>query len=96
MTPFDGSTYDPTLDRQRLTTLLGRVQRLMSDNRWRTLSEVQTACGGTEASCSARLRDLRKDEYGGFEVERRRVGRPVEGRFEYRVLARTGQMSFFT
>lgn len=79
---FDGSTYDPLLDKDRLATLLGRVFSLMADGRWRTLAEIQGRVGGTEASVSARLRDLRKARCGSYTVEHRRV---AGGLWEYRL-----------
>jgi hypothetical protein len=72
---FDGRTYDPKLDRERLRTQLERVFSVMKDGRWRTLDMIRSLCGGTEASISARLRDLRKPRFGGFEVERKRAKR---------------------
>ncbi len=77
-------------DLPRLKTLLERVQRLMVDEQWRTLDEIRCACGGSEASCSARLRDLRKR---GFEVERQRV---TAGLWKYRVLQPHGQRRLFS
>lgn len=85
MSRFDGSTCDPALDADRLETLLGRVLDLTSDGRWRTLREIAKSCGGSEASVSARLRDLRKARFGGYTVERRRVV-GANGLWEYRVL----------
>ena len=82
---FDGVTYDPALDADRLRILLGRVYAFMRDGEWRTLAEIAAACGGTEASVSARLRDLRKERFGAYAVERRRVGQPDRGLFEYRL-----------
>lgn len=82
---FDGHTYDPAIDGDRLDTQLIRVQALMSDGEWRTLPEIVHCTGGTEASISARLRDLRKVRFGAFIVERRRV---AGGLFEYRVTPR--------
>ena len=70
-------------DQERLRTLLERVRRLMGDGRWRTLSEISQSCGGTEASVSARIRDLRKSRNGSHLVERRNMGR---GLYEYRVV----------
>ena len=70
--PFDGKTFDPDLDGERLRTLLMRVHRLMHDGEWRTLQRIVLACGGSEASVSARLRDLRKAKWGAHTVERRR------------------------
>jgi len=80
---FDGKTYDADFDKERLKTLLGRVFRFMLDNRWHTLPEIQRQCGGSEASVSARLRDLRKPRFGAHEIERRRSVRGAL--FEYRL-----------
>jgi len=82
---FDGRTYDPHHDRVRLTRLLARVYAFMRDGEWRTLPEIAEACGGTEASVSARLRDLRKIRFGSYVVERRRAGTPDRGLFVYRL-----------
>lgn len=79
---FDGATYEPRLDLIRLNTQLGRVKHLMIDGRWRTLRSIAAQTGGSEASVSARLRDLRKPRNGGYNVERRRV---ADGLFEYRI-----------
>lgn len=68
---FDGETYEPELDFDRLTTLLERVYKRMSDGHWHTLAELATHCGGTEASVSARLRDLRKPRFGVHDVRNR-------------------------
>jgi hypothetical protein len=84
---FDGKTYDPAFDVTRLGKQLGRVLMLMADGTWRTLAEIHTSIGlGTEAAISARLRDLRKDRFGGFVVERKRRGAVRAGLWEYRVL----------
>ena len=82
---FDGATYDPALDKERLETQLGKVYRLMRDGKWRTLAEIQAVAGGSEAGCSARIRDLRKPRHGSHCVERRRRGEGKRGLFEYRV-----------
>lgn len=80
--PFDGRTYDPALDQRRLEKLLGRVWALMCDGQWRTLGEIAALVGGSEAGISARLRDLRKPQFGEYVVDRRRRD---GGLFEYRV-----------
>lgn len=84
--PFDGATIDQEFDVERLTGQLKRVYQLMSDGQWRTLREIQDIVGGSEAGVSARLRDLRKSRWGGFEVERRRRGDPKQGLHEYRIV----------
>jgi hypothetical protein len=82
---FGGTTYDPELDYDRLARQFERVRALMSDGAWRTLREIADELGHPEASISARLRDLRKEKFGGFLVERRRRGDPPRGLFEYRL-----------
>lgn len=69
-------------DQIRLGNQAQAVFDLMRDGRWRTLQEIHDATGYPEASCSSRLRDFRKDRFGGHEVERRRR---TEGTWEYRV-----------
>lgn len=81
---FDGKTYEPAQDEFRLAGLWARVYNLMSDQRWRTLQEIKTICGGSEAGVSARLRDFRKMKFGSHTVNRRR--RNDGGLFEYQVL----------
>ena len=80
--PFDGKTYESEQDSQRLGSLLSRVFGLMVDHEWRTLFDIHENTGGTEASVSARLRDLRKQKFGAHEIGRRRV---EEGLWEYQV-----------
>ena len=72
---FDGATFDPERDGQRLTTLLDDVRNLMSDGLWRSLGHIRdTLQRGSEASISARLRDLRKERFGGFNVDHKNLG----------------------
>lgn len=84
---FNGETYCPALDEQRLTSQLERVRHFMMDGRWHTLAEIVAACGGTDASVSARLRDLRKPRWSSHQVDRRRV---IAGLYEYRVIPPVG------
>ena len=60
---------------------LGAVLRLMDDGEFRTLESISVTVGAPEASVSARLRDLRKSQFGGFNVTRRSRTRYVGGRF---------------
>lgn len=83
---FDGSTYDSTLDYQRLSGQLKRVFGVISKGGWYTLAEIANLTGDrSEAAVSARLRDLRKPKFGAFEVERRRRGEAKAGLWEYRL-----------
>lgn len=71
--PFQGSQHE-------------RVRAFMSDGSWRDLEEIVEACGGTAASVSARLRDLRKEKFGSHTVNTMRVGGPKDGYWMYQVL----------
>ena len=80
--PYGGETFNATEDGKRLTSHLQKVFDLMCDGKWRTLREISDAVGCTEASSSARLRDLRKKWAGSHIVDRRRV---AGGLYEYRL-----------
>lgn len=84
---FDGKTYEPAEDKDRLSNALARVYDLMRDGEWRTLGEIARFANCSEAGASARLRDLRKDKfremYPNKDVESRRV---EGGLFFYRVI----------
>lgn len=84
---FDGATFDPTQDAPRLSSQLIATRELMLDGEWRNLAQIALALRKqglhvTEASISARLRDLRKERFGAFDVQRRRL---IGGLWEYRV-----------
>ena len=79
---FDGETYDRRLDHGRLTTQQKQVYGVMCSGSWLTLAELEERTGFPQASISARLRDLRKDKFGGYNIERRRRS---QGTFEYRL-----------
>jgi predicted transcriptional regulator len=74
------------VDFDRLNRQMKAVYRVMADQNWHTLDEIERATGHPQASVSARLRDLRKPKFGGFTVEKRRGG--AGGTWEYRLLAR--------
>jgi len=83
MYDFDGETYEPEHDQKRLNAQLVRVWNIIQDKQWHTLAELkEKAAPGTEAAMSARLRDFRKERFGGYSIERRRVG---GGLWEYRL-----------
>jgi hypothetical protein len=83
---FDGRTFIHELDGGRLGKQLQVVRALMLDGQWRTLGEISEATGYGEASVSARLRDCRKERFGGHQVQRRRRGDGRRGLFEYRII----------
>lgn len=88
---FDGRTFNPQKDGERLTAQLATVRSLMLDGQWRTLREIAASVGAPEASISARLRDLRKSRFGGYLVLRRRVD-ASPGLWEYRVTGHDQQV----
>lgn len=82
---FDGVTYTPKHDQKRLTGQLKAVYDTMWSGRWRTLGEISYNAGGSEAAISARLRDLRKEKFGGHTVNKRHRGDPKRGLWEYQL-----------
>lgn len=84
---FDGVTYEPDIDHDRLTGQLAAVKQLMADGEWRTLDDISFVVNGSVSGISARLRDLRKKRFGSHTVERRRTETP--GVFEYRLIVNT-------
>jgi hypothetical protein len=82
----DGKTFDARFDRARLNDQTRRVYEAMKDGQWRTLGEIHRLTGDPEASISARLRDLRKEKFGGFNVQRQRRGNPKGGIWEYGIV----------
>jgi hypothetical protein len=81
--PFGGDTYDRERDKTRLFRQLGDVKRAVIDGKWHTLPELSALTGHPEASVSARLRDLRKDKFGGYTVVREYVS---DGLWRYRMI----------
>jgi hypothetical protein len=69
---FDGPNLT-TADEVRLTGQLKEVHRLLSDGEWHTLKEIAAFAHGSEAGCSARIRDLRKSRFGGYRIELKRA-----------------------
>ncbi len=78
-----GETFDRRLDGKRLCGQQKAVYELMKDGRWRTLGRIAEQVGKSEAGISARLRDLRKPQFGSYQVDRRRVS---NGLWEYRLV----------
>jgi len=81
---FDGETYDVAQDQGRLGKQLDAVRCALDGGRWWTLAELSVRVRAPEASVSARIRDLRKEKFGGHKIERRRV-QDGHGLHEYRL-----------
>lgn len=86
---FAGRTYDAPRDYARMNKQLRAVFDRMSDGQWRTLAELSDFVSGSDTSLSARLRDLRKSEYGSHIVE----SRPRSGgmAWEYKLTVNRGK-----
>jgi len=82
---FDGATYDPQFDDERLEKQMGRVYALMIDGQWRTLQEISYKTTDPESSISAQLRHLRKPRFGSYTVNRRHRGERSQGLYEYQL-----------
>lgn len=49
-----------------------KVYAVLKDRRWHDHQTITARCGAENwASASARLRDLRKDRYGGYRIHRK-------------------------
>lgn len=80
---FSGDTFSAPRDGMRLNAQLIAVKQLMADSCWRTLQDIAGYVHASEASVSARLRDLRKEKFGTHTVNRRHV---QPGLFEYQLI----------
>lgn len=80
---MSGASSQLALDIDKQSTIRGKVLLLMLDHEFHSLEELERRCGGTVASVSARVRDLRKQKFGGYSVERVRVG--TTGLYMYRI-----------
>lgn len=78
-----GPSYDEQLDGERIRKQHDSIRQLMIDGQWRTLHEISEFLRYPESSVSAQLRHLRKNQFGGHIVEKRRRG--TSGLWEYRV-----------
>ena len=71
---FDGRTFDPEQDGQRLTSQLERVKGILLDGKVHQKADLMMAAGVFDsASLTARIRDLRKEKFGGYDVVSKRV-----------------------
>ncbi len=68
---FAGHTYVAKRDKPRLTRQILAVFDVLKKGGWYTVSEIASITGHPETSISAQLRNLRKEDNGGYEVPRR-------------------------
>lgn len=73
---FGGETYNEQRDGERLTSQLDAVRHILSDGQVWTLYAIATQAElilGRRVSTpgvSARIRDLRKEKFGGLNIEK--------------------------
>lgn len=84
-----GSDYEAKHDKTRLTGQLLKIVTCMSDEKWRTLSEIETITLAPGSSISAQLRHLRKEAFGSNQVNKRPRGDRSKGLFEYQLILNT-------
>ena len=54
---------------QSATNARAIIYEQMADGEWYTLRDLAFIAGCSEAATSARIRDLRKSQYGGYTIE---------------------------
>jgi hypothetical protein len=79
----EGARKDPRLKKQ-----LVRVYDVLAEGVWLSLSDISVLADAPEASASARMRDLRKKKFGGFDLETRVL--PHNNVYEYRLDVSSG------
>jgi hypothetical protein len=75
MTKFD-QDYGEKVEGPEDALLIGQQRRVydaMRDGQWRSLADLKRMTGDLENSISARLRDLRKESFGYYLVEKRKL-----------------------
>jgi len=82
---FDGDDYKPKYDKERLTGQLLEIFNFISDQEWHTLNDIEEDIGFPQASISAQLRNLRKEKFGGFTINRKRSEERTSGLYYYRL-----------
>ena len=68
---FDGKHYEGKTDKERLARQIKGVHDHISSGAWKTVEEISMATGYPQPSVSAQLRNLRKEKFGGLDVEGR-------------------------
>lgn len=79
-----GPAYDEQIDGERVGGQMADIKHFMLAGGWRTLNEISNATGHPESSISAQLRHLRKEQFGSYDVQKRRRNL-AGGTWEYRV-----------
>lgn len=62
-----GKTFVEKRDRKRISNQCRKVWGVVSDGRWHTLEQIKSLTGASEASISARIRDLKNKHKCAYE-----------------------------
>lgn len=79
-----GPLFDWAIDHSRLERQMDKIRIHMLAAGWRSLGEIEQATGYPQASISAQLRHLKKAQFGGHRLEKRRR-QDRGGTWEYRL-----------
>ena len=71
-------------DFRRMDTQRSRLEWILTNHpgKWWTLRELGHMAVASETGISARLRDMRKDKYGGYDIQAENTGK---GLWRYRI-----------
>jgi len=79
-----GPAFDEALDGKRVRTQMVRLRDYMLKySAWSTLQSISLVLGYPQASVSAQLRHLRKQQFGSYQVDKVRLDKG--GTWLYRV-----------
>lgn len=84
MTNTFGPTYDEEKDGKRIASQMDKIRDYMLEADWRTLKQIESELNYPQSSISAQLRHLRKKQFGGYILEKKRVD--GNGTWQYRLL----------
>lgn len=91
---FGGATFDAARDAADFRSQLDKVRSKLLGGGWLTLAQLAEAGGCSEAAASARVRDLRKSQFGAYTIEKR-VKAGTKRLYEYHLGACTDPLPDF-
>lgn len=85
-----GPAYDEAIDGARIGKQMTDIRNLMVTGAAYTLAELERRTGYPQSSISAQLRHLRKERFGGYDVQKRRR---TEGTWEYYIVPKVSKQA---
>ena len=80
-----GPAYVEAIDGARIGRQMSDIRNIMVTGAAYTLAELEDRTGYPQSSISAQLRHLRKDRFGGYDVQKRRR---TAGTWEYFIVVK--------